>query len=143
MRELSVYYCPRCGRYGYYQLTRNAHCPTCNIEMQLLNMRYQDFMRLNPEERDALLIQKILAQDPSISNRIAAAGRAHNHRKVIASLHTRIRDLESENRRLNETVEWMHQTIWDLLARNKALERQLSSEDSEPDSEPPPKDRPS
>ena len=103
MRELSVYYCPKCGRYGYYQLTRNAVCPTCDIPMTLLDVRYPAFMHLSREERDRLLIRKMLADTPSLP------------------------ELEEENRKLNDTVQWMHQTIWNLLQRNKALELELET----------------
>lgn len=124
MRELSVYYCPKCGRYAYYQLVRNAVCPNCNEKMTFLDMDYRAFMHLSHEERDKLLIQEILSHSPSISNRILAADRAYNNRQMIAALSTRIQELETDNRKLNETIEWMHQTIWDLLRRNKDLERQ-------------------
>ena len=125
MRELSVYYCPRCGRYGYYQLVKNAVCPSCNLPMRWLDMPYQNFMRMNLETRDSLISNDILIRDSSILNRISAADRAHNKRQIIASLNTRIHELEAENIQLSDTIDWMHQTIWDLLARNKALERQL------------------
>lgn len=128
MRELEVYYCPKCGRYGYYQLVKNAICPTCNVKLQLLDMPYRAFTQMSRESRDSLICNDILIRDSSILNRISAADREHNKRKIIAGLHSQIKDLEAENERLNETVEWMHQTIWDLLARNKALERQLSSD---------------
>lgn len=124
MRELSVYYCPKCGRYAYYQLVRNAVCPNCNEKMIFLDMDYRAFMQLSHEERDKLLIQEILSHSTSISNRILAADRAYNNRQMIATLSTRIQELEADNRQLNETIEWMHQTIWELLHRNKELERQ-------------------
>lgn len=122
MRELSVYYCPKCGRYAYYQLIRNTVCPNCNEKMTFLDMNYQDFMHLSHEERDNLLIQEILTHSHSISNRILAADRAHNKRQIIATLNTRIQELEDENRQLNATIEWMHETIWELLRRNRAQE---------------------
>ncbi|MCD7791521.1 MAG: hypothetical protein LUC99_06770 [Clostridiales bacterium] len=40
-------------------------------------------------------------------------------------LDARIRHLEEENHRLNDVVDWMHKTIWDLLAQNRDLKRQL------------------
>jgi len=126
MRELSVYYCPRCGRYAYYQLVRNTICPNCNEKMSLLDMDYQDFMKLDPEARDKLLIQEILSHSTSITNRILASERAHNHRQLIAALQTRVQELETENQQLNSTIDWMHQTIWDLLNGKKALEYELS-----------------
>lgn len=60
MRELAVYYCIKCGRYGYYQSSKNAACPICNEPMKLLDMRYQEFMNLDCEERDHLLSRLIL-----------------------------------------------------------------------------------
>ena len=33
--------------------------------------------------------------------------------------------LHEENKKLNDTIAWMHQTIWDLLSKNKSLEHQL------------------
>lgn len=126
MRELSVYYCPQCGRYGYYQLVKNTICPNCDVKMIWLDMRYQDFMDLDLEERDALIIQQLMDRHASITSRIIRADRAHNYRASIASLSARIQELESENRQLNETLQWMHQTIWDLLKKNKALEQQIT-----------------
>ncbi len=125
MRELSVYYCSKCGRYAYYQLVRNAVCPNCDEKMTQLDMDYQAFMHLSHEERDKLLTQEILAHSTSISNRILAADRAHNKRQLVATLNTRIQKLEDENHQLTSTIDWMHQTIWELLNRNKELQHQL------------------
>ncbi len=126
MRELSVYFCPKCGRYAYYQLVKNAVCPNCNVSMNRLDMRYQDFMNLNHEERDFLIIRRLLDQHESVTGRLIAADRANNYRATIGQLTTRIHELESENQKLNETISWMHQTIWDLLSKTKSLEHQLS-----------------
>lgn len=126
MRELSVYYCPKCGRYGYYQLIKNTICPNCDVKMIWLDMRYQDFMDLDLEERDSLIIQQLMDRHTSITGRIIRADRAHNYRASIAALSARIQELESENRQLNETLQWMHQTIWDLLKKNKALEQRIT-----------------
>lgn len=135
MRELSVYYCPRCGRYGYYLLTKNTVCINCSCKMKLLGMPYPDFINLSLEERDQLLTEEILSKDPSISNRILADARAHNTRAVISGLQTRIHELEAENQKLNETVEWMHQTIWDLLSKTRSLQHQLEESQTCPDSQ--------
>lgn len=37
---------------------------------------------------------------------------------TINDLTEKIRILEDENRHLNETVNWMHETIWNLLQKN-------------------------
>lgn len=125
MRELSVYYCPKCGRYGYYQLVRNAVCPNCDVKMTWMDMRYQEFMHLSLQERDELIIQEIVHFDKSVSNRMITAARTTDNRQLIASMNARIKELEAENKTLNETVDWMHKTIWDLLKKNKTLEHQL------------------
>lgn len=132
MRELSVYYCPKCGRYGYYQLVKNTICPNCDIKMLRLNMNYQQFMNLKLEERDALIIRKILSRHESVTGRLIAADQSHNYRATIASLSDRVQELEADNQQLNETVEWMHRTIWDLLSKNKAMEHQLADLKSKP-----------
>lgn len=129
MRELAVYYCPQCGRYGYYQLVRNAVCANCDIKMSLLDMPYTQFIHLDREQRDELLTGMILRYNQSITTRIIQADRSHNTRQVVAKLNKHILELEAENKKLNETVEWMHQAIWDLLAENKKLERKLQNPD--------------
>lgn len=119
MRELSVYYCVKCGFYAYYQLPKNAVCPKCNIKMKPLDMPYQEFMDLDYEERDLLLSQEILRNCPSVVTRITAAHKAANQREMIAFLSTKINELEEENKKLNDTVNWMHQTIWEMVQNRK------------------------
>ena len=122
MRELSVYYCPTCGYYAYYQLTKNAVCPKCSVKMKLLNMPYQEFMDLDYEERDRLLSQEILRNCPSVVTRITAAHKAANQRETIALLSSKINELEEENKKLDETISWMHQTIWEMVRERKGLD---------------------
>lgn len=119
MRELSVYYCMKCGYYAYYQLPKNAICPKCNQKMKLLDISYQAFMDLDCEERDALLSQEILRNCPSIVTRITNPHKAANQRETIARLSARINELEEENQKLTETVAWMHQTIWDMIRKQQ------------------------
>lgn len=119
MRELSVYYCIKCGYYAYYQLPQNAVCPKCSEKMKLLRMPYQEFMDLNCEERDSLLSLEILQNCPSVVARITAPHKAANQRETIALLSARINELELENQKLNETVAWMHQTIWDMIRKER------------------------
>ncbi|RGY99275.1 teichuronopeptide [Clostridium sp. AM58-1XD] len=127
MRELSVYYCPHCGHYAYYQLARHAVCPKCEIPMQVLDMRFQDFMNLTREERDDLLSFEILSTSCptglSMSKRLTTSQNMPNNREIIAALTQKIQALEDENKHLNDTVSWMHETIWDLIRKNKLLQR--------------------
>lgn len=130
MRELSVYYCPKCGRYGYYQLIRNTVCHNCDVKMIRLNISYQNFMDLGLAERDALIIRKLLTPHKSITERLIHADRSNNYRAAIAALSHQIQKLETDNQELNNTVTWMHQLIWDLLDKNKTLEHQLADQTS-------------
>jgi len=34
----------------------------------------------------------------------------------------RITELEIENEKLNKTIEWMHQTIWELMRKTKGFD---------------------
>ena len=85
-------------------------------------MRYQDFMNLDPEERDDLLSATILSYAPSIVERVMEPHKKFNSRETIAALSRQIEDLEANNKKLNETVDWMHKTIWELLKKNKEME---------------------
>ena len=124
MRELSVYYSPKCGYYAYSQLFRNAVCPKCDVSMNLLPMRYQDFMNLSCPERDLLLSKEILKRTPTLASRLSAPHKAANYRETIANLSYRIQELEEENKTLKSTVEWMHKTIWDLIKKQKNLSQE-------------------
>lgn len=123
MRELSVYYCPKCGHYAYYQLPRNAVCPRCGAVMKLLPMRYQDFMDLNCQERDQLLSKEILKNFPTLTSRLMAPHKENNLRETIAELAYQVQELEEENRTLKATVDWMHQTIWDMVRKQRKREK--------------------
>lgn len=123
MRELSVYYCPKCGYYAYYQLKQNAVCPKCGIIMSQLDIRYQDFMDLGHRERDLMITERIIQFNPYVQ-RIMDPQKKANDREQIGRLAHRIQELELENQELQQTVEWMHATIWDLLKKNKALKEQ-------------------
>lgn len=130
MKDLSVCYCPSCGRYSYCQSSesQSAVCSICDTPMVPL-MPYSEFRNLDPQKRDLLLIQKIIAKDPSVSSRFLAYLRACAN-KEAATLQDplRIHQLEAENQKLNDTIQWMHKTIWDLLRKNKSLEHQLEDQ---------------
>ncbi len=135
-QELSVYYCSKCGRYGYYQLIRNAVCHSCNMKMTLLNINFLEFLRLSPEERDNLLIHELLSGEYA-SAHIANSESAYNRLKIIAAMNAQIQELTAANRQLNKTIDWMHQTIWELLSKNRELRRQLEQLETENNGTPP------
>lgn len=130
MRELAVYFCRKCGRYAYFQLPKNAICPACNTSMTQLNIAYQDFMDLGHEERDRLISKEIIRNSPTFVQRITSPDRIFNQRELIGQLTNHIEELEADNRKLNETVEWMHATIWDQLSKMKAMEKELHDHES-------------
>lgn len=121
MRELAVYYCDRCGYYGYYQLVKNAVCPKCDCKMVFLDMPYQTFMNMDCEERDEFLSDLIIEANPSAA-RILGEHQGLTGKEKIAYLANYIEELKAENERLNKTVDWMHQTIWELMRKQKMLE---------------------
>ncbi len=126
MRELSVYYCRICGHYAYFQLPKNAVCHRCNSPMTLMNMPYQNFMDLGYEERDRLISQQIIESSSSLVERICAPDKIYNKRQIIGQLTHQVTELEEENKRLNDTVSWMHDTIWEQLRKAKAMEKEIS-----------------
>ncbi|MCC8127655.1 MAG: hypothetical protein LIO92_09695 [Clostridiales bacterium] len=110
MRKLTVYYCPKCRRYGYYQSENAAFCMKCSTAMSPLSIDYLHFVRLDSADRDNLIRKESLrtCTSPDL-------------------LRSRIQELEKENRQLNETVSWMHQLIWDLITKNREFERRSTA----------------
>ena len=90
MRELAVHYCPECGFYAFYQLSRNAVCPRCARKMTPLDMRYQDFMDLDCAQRDELLSRKLIEQSPLVS-RLMKPHRENNTREIM-NLRKKLKD---------------------------------------------------
>ena len=127
MRELSVYYCSKCGRYGYYYISKNAVCQDCQTPMNLLPISYQDFMNLDFAARDQLIADQLtenLIPHSSILQKILAISESSSVRIETAQLCTAIEELEEENARLRQenkelehTISWMHELIWDLTRR--------------------------
>ena len=81
MRDLSVYYCSQCGFYAYYQLPKNAICHRCDIAMTLIEMRYQDFMNLDYEQRDKLISDQIISSSTPYIQKICKTGRSSQSKR--------------------------------------------------------------
>lgn len=134
MRELAVFYCPDCGHYAYYQTSRHPACPKCGDggnAMCMLKMYYTEFMKMTCEERDNFLAMEMLKRNPSIMARITAPHKRFNSRETIAELCNVIMDLDAENKVLNDTVDWMHDTIWEMLKAQKGLDKESGAPDSQ------------
>ena len=86
MRELAVFYCPKCGHYAYYQTSRHPQCPKCGCEeaMYMVRMHYTEFMRMSCDERDEFLSKEILKTNPSLVERLTAPHKRYNSREIIA-----------------------------------------------------------
>ena len=112
MKELTVFYCPHCGYYGYYLIPRRAVCPSCRIHMTKLPMSCQQFMDLDYRMRDQLIGSQILdGAEPhsSVVQRITEQARRFNSRAEIAKQAETIQEIETlkaENRKLSDTVAW-------------------------------------
>ncbi|MEF9938890.1 MAG: teichuronopeptide [Clostridium sp.] len=136
MRNLNVYYCPACGRYGYYQLTHNAVCHDCHEIMNLLPMSYQSFMNLEFDMRDVLISSQIsgdLTPHSSVVQRITELEKVCDPQSIIHQLEGEIEELQFQIRTLNiqnaelllenqeqeNTIGWMHDLIWDMTKRLK------------------------
>lgn len=141
MRELSVYYCSKCGFYGYYQLPQNAVCPHCRIKMIELPMTYQNFMRMECHARDKLIadqmagdvvpytsvVQRITEPEKNCNGRLTAARLKSQYEsltrefkqqsELIEQLQKEKEELLQKNRENESTIKWMHDMIWDLTRR--------------------------
>ena len=89
--------------------------------MVLLPIEYKEFVNLNCYERDELLADQMIASSSSIVRRIIAPHKINNTREIIAILTYKIDELNTENVKLQGTVDWMHQFIWQLLKSSKNI----------------------
>ena len=127
MRELTVYYCSKCGRYGFYQVSKNSICPVCKTPMTVFPMSYQNFMDMDYNMRDQLISDQIAGNvppQPSVVQRLTEQSKTSNSRSAIAKLKARNEELEYENldlhqknAELEKTIDWMHDMIWDLTRK--------------------------
>lgn len=143
MRELTVYYCSKCGHYGFYQFSKNAVCPVCHNIMNSLPMSYQSFMNMEYGMRDQLIANQIagdISPSSSVVQRITELEKAYECRFTAIKLKSRIDELEASNHELQDsenllkeenntlrciiterenTIAWMHDTIWELLNQSR------------------------
>ena len=126
MRELSVYFCVKCGHYAYFQLPKNAVCHQCKKPMTQLSMNHHDFTSLDYEARDRVIAAKMIEASPTLCGRITAPEKLYQQRKLVGTLTQQIADMETEIKRLNDTIDWMHTTIWDQLRKKQALKEELN-----------------
>lgn len=130
MRELAVFYCPKCGYYAYYQTSRHPQCPRCCHPdvMHMMRMYYKEFMDMGCRERDDYLAQEIMKDNPSFLKRINAPHKRFNSREIIAEMNIEIMRLDTENKILSDTVKWMHDTIWEMIREQKGYTDQSASQ---------------
>lgn len=130
MRELAVFYCPKCGYYAYYQTSRHPQCPRCFYpdEMHMVRMHYREFMDMGCKERDDYLALEILKGNPSYIKRITAPHKRFNSREIIAEMNIEIMRLDTENKILSDTVKWMHDTIWEMICEQKGYTSKNAAE---------------
>lgn len=123
MKELAAFYCPHCGYYAYYQTSRHAHCPKCghSDEMHMVRMHYAEFMKMSGHERDDYLAKEIVKTNPSLVERLSQLHQSCNSREVIAEMNELIMKQNTEIETLNNTVKWMHDTIWELMREQKKI----------------------
>ena len=85
MRELTVYYCSKCGRYGFYQVSKNAICPVCKTPMTVFPMSYQNFMDMDYNMRDQLISDQIagnVTPQTSVVQRLTEQSKTSNSRSA-------------------------------------------------------------
>ena len=99
--------------------------------MTLIEMRYQDFMNLDYEQRDKLISNRMVSSSTPYIQKICKPASLHNQREIVGCLTQEVTRLEEENQKLNQTVSWMHQTIWSQLKRTRKLEKEIQKLQSE------------
>ena len=106
MRELAVFYCPKCGHYAYYQTSRHPQCPKCGTQeaMYMVRMHYTEFMRMSCDERDEFLSREILKTNPSLITRLTEPHKRYNSREIIAEMNNVIMNLDTENKILERNI---------------------------------------
>lgn len=145
MFELTVYYCPSCGYYGYYVALQNAVCPYCMLAMKALSTPCKDFMQLEYHSRDRMIAEQLSKESAHLasSSRHPAEGGEQcdegrqtapklgercelllNNYQELSLLFNQLRmendELLSKYQTSEATVQWMHDMIWDLARKLRA-----------------------
>ena len=118
MRELAVFYCPKCGYYAYYQTSRHPQCPRCCHPdvMHMARMYYKEFMDMGCRERDDYLAQEIMKDNPSFLKRINAPHKRFNSREIIAEMNIEIMRLDIfEKRHIADHVKEVGAYLYEKL----------------------------
>lgn len=117
MPKLAVSLCLQCGCHTLTQLPSILLCPRCGCPMKPLSIQAETFMKLSGTEQDFFLVQEILDSAPASVRQTLSIRGSSSHHEVIAILCHQVSLLKKENSRLEDTVSWMHQTIWTLIHR--------------------------
>ena len=124
MKNLAVFYCQECGYYAYFPEEPLPLCPKCSAPkpiLQKLGVSYSRFIRLDQRIQDYYISTALL--DRAQKDSTASAADSHDYPHAIASMQHHITDLENENKALNDTVTWMHDTIWQLMREQRRISR--------------------
>lgn len=52
---LKIYICAQCGTIRIVSNNHNSYCVLCNTSMKLTSISYEDYIRLDLEQRDAFI----------------------------------------------------------------------------------------
>ena len=120
MKNLAVFYCQECGYYAYFPEEPLPLCPKCTASkpiLQKLGVSYAHFIRLDQRIQDYYISTALLDYAQKGSSPV------HDYPHAIATMQHHITDLEEENKVLNDTVLWMHDTIWQLMREQRRISR--------------------
>ena len=107
MRELAVFYCPKCGHYAYYQTSRHPQCPKCGCEeaMYMVRMHYTEFMRMSCDERDEFLSKEILKTLSAVKAQYEKFGQLISKtQKKLQEAQSAADDLQSRNEMIQKKL---------------------------------------
>jgi hypothetical protein len=88
-------------------------------------MSQRDFTNLSYEARDRLITLKMIEAAPTLAKRITAPEKLYQQRKLVGALTQQVIEMDAEIKKLNETLGWMHATIWDELRKKQTLKEEI------------------